>query len=71
MFPLFTIPQIMRNHRMPVGRRLMELWFSRPAAAYPYYSAPVTDIIKSKSSKVILATSPARNPRRARSSKIA
>jgi hypothetical protein len=43
--PIVCIPDIMRNFGMRRGKQLMETWFSRPAAAYPYYSRPVTNVI--------------------------
>jgi hypothetical protein len=35
----------MRNFGMRRGQQLMETWFSRHAARYPYYSRSVTNII--------------------------
>jgi hypothetical protein len=36
------IPKIMRSKGWFEGQRLMETWFSRPAAIAPHYSPPVT-----------------------------
>jgi hypothetical protein len=35
----------MRNYGWKRGQRLLETWFSRPAAIAPFYSPPVTNVI--------------------------
>ena len=45
MIDIELIPRIMRNFGMRRGQQLMETWFSRVAARYPYYNRPVTNII--------------------------
>jgi len=41
-----NIPRIMRANGFLQGAQLMELWFSRPAVAYPHYTASNSSIIK-------------------------
>jgi hypothetical protein len=43
---LTNIPRIMRSHGWANGARLMEIWFSRPAATAPAYGAPETATIR-------------------------
>lgn len=43
---LTNIPRIMRHHSWNNGARLMDIWFSRPAATAPHYGAPDTATIK-------------------------
>jgi hypothetical protein len=45
MIDIELIPRIMRNFGMRRGQQLMETWFSHPAARYPCYSRPVTNIM--------------------------
>jgi hypothetical protein len=46
MFPVELCPEVMRHFGLARGRRLMEIWFSRVPAVAPFYSSPVTDVIK-------------------------
>jgi hypothetical protein len=43
---LTEIPYEMEWYHWDEGAKLLEMWFERPAAIAPKYSAPVTDIIK-------------------------
>jgi len=45
MFPVELCPEVMGNFGLAKGRRLMEIWFSRPPAVAPRYSTPVTNVI--------------------------
>ncbi len=41
-----NIPRVMRGMSWLNGARLLDIWFSRPAAVYPSYSAPDTTTIR-------------------------
>jgi hypothetical protein len=45
VFDLELIPRLLKNFGMRHGARLMETWFSRPAAVSPRNSATVADLI--------------------------